>query len=185
MRKTVLLIALALLAATTLSAATVSVDATDVRRGVFHSHVSMPAIAGAMTFVYPKWIPGEHTPTGPLMQMAGLHVRANGQELAWTRDPIEMFSFHIDVPAGASSIDVDFDYVSPSTSFGGGYGETANATQHLAEVIWNQLLVYPANVASDAISYQASVRLPPDGSSTPRCRSRSRTATARRSRRCR
>ncbi|MCU1227351.1 MAG: glycyl aminopeptidase, partial [Acidobacteria bacterium] len=150
----------AFLAATTLSAATVSVDATDVRHGVFHSHVSMPATAGAMTFVYPKWIPGEHTPTGPLMQMAGLHVRANGQELAWTRDPLEMFSFHVDVPAGASTIDVDFDYVSPSTSFGGGYGETPNATQHLAEVVWNQLVVYPANVASDAISYQASLRLP-------------------------
>ncbi|MEA2568883.1 MAG: hypothetical protein QOI24_884 [Acidobacteriota bacterium] len=158
MRKTAVLIAL--LAATTLSAATVSVDATDVRRGVFHSHVSMPASAGAMTFVYPKWIPGEHTPTGPLMQMAGLHVYANGQELAWTRDPIEMFSFRVDVPAGATSIDVDFDYVSPSTVFGAGYGESPNATQHLAELLWNQLVVYPANVASDAISFEASVRLP-------------------------
>lgn len=153
------LIALVLFA-TSASAATVAVDATDVRRGIFHSHVTMPAVAGPMTFVYPKWIPGEHTPTGPLMQVAGLHVRANGSELAWTRDPVEMFSFRVDVPQGATSIEVDFDYVSPSVTFGGGYGESANATQHLLELPWNHVVVYPANVASDRIEYRASLRLP-------------------------
>ncbi|HKO02682.1 MAG TPA: M61 family peptidase, partial [Thermoanaerobaculia bacterium] len=143
-----------------LHAATVAVDATDARRGIFHTHVTMPAVAGPMTFVYPKWIPGEHTPTGPLMQVAGLHVRANGTELAWTRDPVEMFSFRVDVPQGATSIDVDFDYVSPSITFGGGYGESANATQHLLELPWNHVVVYPSGVATDRIEYRASLRLP-------------------------
>src|SRR6476619_6117791 len=77
------------------------VDATDARRGVFHSHMTIPAASGAMTLVYPKWIPGEHMPSGPLMQVAGLHVRASGNEIAWTRDAVEMFSFHVTVPAGA------------------------------------------------------------------------------------
>src|SRR5436190_24289793 len=113
-----------LLLASPVLAQSVFVDATDARRGVFHSHVTLPAKAGAMTFVYPKWIPGEHTPTGPLMQLAGLHVKAGAMELPWTRDLVDVFAFHVDVPASAQSIDIDFDYMSPSSTFGGGYGES-------------------------------------------------------------
>src|SRR5581483_5038147 len=151
---------LVLLFVPALAAQTVFVDATDARRGIFHSHVTLPAKSGPMTFVYPKWIPGEHMPTGPLMQLAGLHVHAGGAEIAWTRDRVDMFAFHVDVPAGAQSIDVDFDYMSPSTTFGGGYGESANATQNLLLILFNQNVVYPANTPSDAITFRASVRLP-------------------------
>ncbi|HEX9407054.1 MAG TPA: hypothetical protein VF975_07035, partial [Thermoanaerobaculia bacterium] len=137
-----------LLLARAVCAQTVFVDATDARRGVFHTHVTLPAKSGAMTFVYPKWVPGEHTPTGPLMQMAGLHVRAGGAEIPWSRDRVDMFAFHIDVPAGAQSIDVDFDYLSPSSTFGAGYGESANATQNLLLILFNHIVVYPAGVPS-------------------------------------
>lgn len=153
-------LALLLLLSLPLSAATVFVDATDARKGLFHSHVTLDAATGAFTFVYPKWIPGEHTPTGPIMQMMGLHVHSGGQELAWSRDRVDMFAFHVDVPQGASSLDIDFDYVSPWSNFGGGYGETANATQHLLELPWNHVVVYPANTASDKVSFTASLRLP-------------------------
>src|SRR6266568_8309434 len=97
---------LLLLIAPAVFSQTVFVDATDARRGVFHSHVMLPAKGGAMTFVYPKWVPGEHTPTGPLMQVAGLHVRAGGAEIPWTRDRVDMFAFHVDVPAGVQSVDI-------------------------------------------------------------------------------
>ncbi|HYM59260.1 MAG TPA: M61 family peptidase [Thermoanaerobaculia bacterium] len=141
--------------------ASVFVDATDARRAVFHAHVTLPAAPGPMTFVYPKWVPGEHTPSGPLMQMVGLHVRAGGSELAWSRDNIDMFAFHIDVPKGADSVDVDFDYLSPSTTFGvSGYGESANATKNLLAVLWNQLIVYEPGTPTDQITVRASVRLP-------------------------
>ena len=113
-----------------------------------------------MTFVYPKWVPGEHTPTGPLMQMAGLHVRAGGAEIPWSRDRVDMFAFHVDVPAGAQSIDVDFDYLSPSSTFGAGYGESANATQNLLLILFNHIVIYPAGVPSDELTLRASVRLP-------------------------
>jgi predicted metalloprotease with PDZ domain len=139
---------------------TVFVDATDARRGVFHAHLAIPARGGPMTLVYPKWIPGEHTATGPLMQMAGLHIHSGDRELVWSRDRIDMFAFHIDVPQGAQSIDVDFDYHSPSTTFGGGYGESANATQNLALILFNHLVVYPAGVPTDSLTFRASVRLP-------------------------
>src|SRR5438067_2630261 len=141
-------------------AQTVFVDATDARRGVFHSHVTLPVKSGPMTFVYPKWIPGEHTPTGPLMQLAGLHVRAGGAEIPWSRDRVEMFEFHVDVPEGVQSIDVDFDYLSPSSTFGAGYGESANATQNPLLILFNHIVVYPPGTPTDQITYRASVRLP-------------------------
>ncbi len=139
---------------------TIAVDARDARRGLFHTTVTMPAHAGAMRFVYPKWIPGEHLPSGPIEEMLGLRVTAGGQTLAWRRDPVDMFAFDIDVPKGATSVDVSFDYVSPPAGYGSGYGESPNATQHLLDLPWNHVVVYPAGLRTDAIEVQASVRLP-------------------------
>jgi predicted metalloprotease with PDZ domain len=153
-------LAFTLLASAALAQHSVSVDATDCRRGVFHTHLTIAAKAGPLMLVYPKWIPGEHMPTGPITQLAGLHLRANGVELAWSRDLVDPFAFHTDVPSGASSVDVDFDYMSPSSTFGGGYGESANATQHLGLILFNHVVLYPAGAGSDDITFKASVRLP-------------------------
>ncbi|HSP34110.1 MAG TPA: M61 family peptidase [Thermoanaerobaculia bacterium] len=150
----------ALFLAATASAQTVFVDATDAHRGVFHSHLTLPAKSGAMTLVYPKWIPGEHMPTGPLVQMAGLHFHANGEEIAWSRDPVDVFAFHVDVPQGATSLDIDFDYLSPMQNFAGGYGESANATQNLLLVLFNHHVLYASGTPTDQLTYRASVRLP-------------------------
>src|SRR6185436_2086252 len=77
------------------------VDATDVSAHLLHVKVTLPASPGPMTLLYPKWIPGEHGPTGPVIDVAGLHVTAGGRELAWRRDPRELFAFGLDVPRGA------------------------------------------------------------------------------------
>ncbi len=160
MKRIVFVFAFFAVAAFAADPATVFVDATDARRGVFHTHLTIPAAPGATTLVYPKWIPGEHMPTGPLMQMAGLHIRAGGAEIPWSRDRVDMFAFHVDVPNGATALEVDFDYLSPSSSFSGGYGESANATQNLLLVLFNHVVVYPAGVPTDQLSYRASMRLP-------------------------
>lgn len=139
---------------------TVAVDARDARRGVFHSAVTMPAAPGPMRFVYPKWIPGEHAPSGPIAQMMGLRVKAAGQQLTWRRDPVDMFAFDVDVPKGATSIEVDFDYISPPVGYASGYGETPNHTQHLLDLPWNHVVVYPAGQRTDAIQVNATVALP-------------------------
>lgn len=153
-------LALTLLASAALAQHSVSVDATDCRRGIFHTHLTIAAKAGPLMLVYPKWIPGEHMPTGPITQLAGLHVKANGSELAWSRDLVDPFAFHLNVPAGATAVDVDFDYMSPSSTFGGGYGESANATQHLGLILFNHVVLYPAGTGTDAMTFTASVRLP-------------------------
>ena len=144
----------------TVAAQTVFVDATDARRGVFHSHLTIPVTSGATTLVYPKWIPGEHMPTGPLMQVAGLHIHAGDRELPWSRDLVDVFAFHVNVPQGAQTIDADFDYLSPMTTFAGGYGESANATQNLLLILFNHHVLYPSGVPTDRLTYTASVRLP-------------------------
>ena len=139
---------------------TVEVDATRATQGVFHSHLVLPVSPGPLVLTYPKWIPGEHSPTGPVQQLVGLRFTAAGEVLEWRRDTVDMFAFHLTVPAGAREIEADFDYLSPPESFGGGYGEGPNATAHLAVVLWNQQVLVPRGAASDAVTYRPSVLLP-------------------------
>src|SRR5947209_10223009 len=87
------------------------VDATTAPSNVLHAHLTIPAPPGAMTLYYPKWIPGEHSPSGPIVGLAGLKITAGGAPVAWHRDPVEMFAFHVDVPAGAAALEVDLDFL--------------------------------------------------------------------------
>ena len=90
------------------------VDATGVASNIYHAHLTMPATPGPMTLYYPKWIPGEHGPTGPINGLTGLLIKANGASVPWLRDAVDMFAFDIVVPVGASSLDVDLDYIAPA-----------------------------------------------------------------------
>jgi predicted metalloprotease with PDZ domain len=138
-----------------------AVDATDAPRGVFHSRLTIPAAPGALTLAYPKWVQGEHAPSGPIMQVAGFTVSAGGKALAWRRDPLDMFLVRVEVPAGAREVEVTLDYLSPPESIGGGgYGETPNATPHLLIVDWHDLLVYPLGMSATEIPVRATLRLP-------------------------
>ncbi len=138
-----------------------AVDARDAPRGVFHSRLTIPAAPGLLTLAYPKWVQGEHAPSGPIMQVAGFTVSAGGKALVWRRDPLDMFLVRVEVPAGAREVEVAFDYLSPPESLGGGgYGETPNATPHLLIVDWHDLLVYPLGTSAMEIPVRATVRLP-------------------------
>jgi predicted metalloprotease with PDZ domain len=134
----------------------VEVDLTDAPRNFFHSRVTIPASAGAMTVVYPKWIPGNHRPSGPIANLTGLHFTANGQEIAWQRDPVEMYSFHFVVPAGAREVEARFDVTTTDSAGAGGNAASSN----LLDLNWNQVVLYPANVASDAVQCLPLVHLP-------------------------
>src|SRR2546425_13368661 len=93
---------------------TLQVDATEAPRKIYHAELHIPASPGPMTLFYPKWIPGDHAPTGPINDLAGLRISAAGQPLVWKRDSVELFAFHIDVPPGANSVDVRLDFLSPA-----------------------------------------------------------------------
>src|SRR5436309_3910023 len=137
------------------------VDATEAPRGIFHSREVIPAAPGPLTLAYPKWIQGEHSPTGPIMQVAGLTVSAGGTPLPWRRDPLDVFLVRVEVPAGAREVEVTLDYLSPPETFGlDGYGETPNATAHVLIVDWHDLLVYPPGPTALDVPVRATLRLP-------------------------
>jgi len=134
-----------------------TVDASDVTRAIFKVHEHVP-VAGAGDFVmlYPKWLPGNHSPTGQINKVAGFHATANGQELKWVRDDLDVYAFHIAVPDGVSAIDVDFQYVSPTDKNQG----RVVATPDLASIEWIANSMYPAGYYVRDIPVQASVIVP-------------------------
>jgi predicted metalloprotease with PDZ domain len=110
-----------------------------------------------MTLVYPKWIPGNHRPSGPIANLTGLKMQASGSALQWSRDPVDMYAFHVTVPAGAQEITVMFDTLT-FTDSAGAHG--AAASSHVLDLNWNQVVLYPEGVASDDVQMSASVHLP-------------------------
>ena len=90
---------------------TLAVDATDLAHHIFRAHETIPVTkSGPMTLLYPQWLPGHHSPGGPIAMFSGLIIHAGKQRIEWTRDPVEMYAFHIVVPEGAKTIDADFQY---------------------------------------------------------------------------
>src|SRR5262245_35310712 len=135
-----------------------NVDASEAPRRVFHARLTIPAAPGPLTLLYPKWIPGEHGPTGPITDLVGLQVQANGKGVPWRRDPLDMYAFRVEVPAGASSLEVSFDYLSPTGTEG--FSSGASANEQLAVLNWNQVLLYPEGAEPGALPFRARLRLP-------------------------
>jgi len=137
----------------------IAVDATTAPRKIFHASLKIPATPGDLTLYYPKWIPGEHAPDGPVIDLAGLTFSAGGKTLKWRRDLKDGFTIHVEVPAGTSEVAAELDFLSPAT-FEGGFSAGSSATDKLAIISWNQVLLYPAGFKSDDINYSASLKLP-------------------------
>jgi len=138
---------------------TIAVDATAAPRKIFHASLKIPASPGDLTLYYPKWIPGEHAPDGPVIDLAGLKFGAGGKILKWRRDLVDGFTIHVEVPAGISEISAELDFLSPAI-FEGGFSAGSSATDKLAVISWNQVLLYPKGWQSDDINYSASLKLP-------------------------
>ena len=134
-----------------------SVDATDLDRKIFQVRETIPvAKAGPMTILYPQWVPGGHSPRNDLDKVAGLVITANGQTLPWTRDPVAVHAFHIDVPAGATEIQVSFQFLTPVK---GDVGRIL-VTDDMLNVQWLQLGFYPAGYYMRGIQIEPTVKLP-------------------------
>jgi predicted metalloprotease with PDZ domain len=137
---------------------TLNVDASQARMKILHASLSMPARPGPMTLVYPKWIPGEHMASGPISNLTGLHLFADGAELPWRRDLVDMNAFQVTVPAGARAVTATYDYVVPTG--GGSFGTTASANAKCAIINWNTVALSRMGVKPDRITVTASLKLP-------------------------
>jgi predicted metalloprotease with PDZ domain len=132
------------------------VDATDTARRVVHVHESISGLPREATLLYPKWIPGSHAPVGNIDKLAGIRVTAGGAPIAWTRDPVDMVAFHLSLPAGVSSVDVEFDFLAPTSSRVG----TQQLSGALMHMDWSDVVLYPAGYYASRIPVVAGMKVP-------------------------
>ena len=135
-----------------------SVDATDIERHIFGVRETIPVRAGEATvLLYPQWLPGNHSPTGRVDKVAGLVIRANGARVEWTRDPVDVFAFRVEAPAGATALDLEFQFASPLLDTNEG---RVVMTPDMLNLQWNAVALYPAGYFARQIMVEPSVRLP-------------------------
>jgi len=134
------------------------VDLTDAPRKFLHAQLTIPVQPGPLTLVYPQWIPGEHGPTGPIDNFAGVTFTANGQAVAWQRDDVNMFAFHLTVPAEVTTLDAHVDFL--ATAAPTGFSAGASTSANLAVLSWNEMVLYPAGEASAQVMVEPSLKLP-------------------------
>jgi predicted metalloprotease with PDZ domain len=104
-----------------------------------------------LTVYYPKWIPGEHGPDGPISSVTGLKFVAGGKTIPWKRDTLDVFTFHVDVPDGVTELNANFDFIEP---------DGFSSTDTLTVLEWNDVVLYPAGVPAQQLSYEAKLILP-------------------------
>jgi len=134
------------------------VDATRAPQKILHTHMEMPVKPGPLVLYYPEWIPGEHMPDGPIVDVAGLKFVGDGKAIPWRRDLLDMFAFHLDIPEGVSTLDIDFDFLLSAPIKG--YSAGASATAYLDLISWNQVVLYPQGYPVRDLTYAPSLRLP-------------------------
>jgi predicted metalloprotease with PDZ domain len=136
------------------------VDLTDAPRRLLHAHMQIPVSSGPLTLEYPQWIPGDHRPTGPIDNLSGIRVRANGQDLSWRRDDVDMYAFHVDVPSGVTTLDVSLDFLATPGDTGSDEDQATSPDMTVLE--WNSVVLYPAHIPVAQIPITASLTVPAD-----------------------
>src|ERR1700761_9070332 len=134
------------------------VDLTDAPRHLIHARVEVPVTAGPLTLEYPQWIPGDHRPSGPIDNLAGIIVRANGKEIPWRRDNVDLYGIHIDVPQGVSRLEVALDFLATKGFTGSDDDQATSVNMTVLE--WNGAILYPANIPVAKIPVTTTVTLP-------------------------
>jgi predicted metalloprotease with PDZ domain len=132
------------------------VDATNLSQQIFRVKMSIPVAPGPLTLLYPQWLPGNHGPSGPLTQLAGLKFTGNGKPIDWVRDPVQVHAFHVTVPAGVTVLEAEYQYLSPLDTAQG----RITMTNDILGVQWPSVTLYPAGYNSRRITVQPNLTLP-------------------------
>jgi predicted metalloprotease with PDZ domain len=159
-KRTFLFLAVLITAASAQTSKTIKLDLdlTDAPRKILHAHLAIPVQPGPVTLEYAQWIPGEHSPTGPIDNFAGIVFTANGKTIPWERDDVNMFAFRINVPEGVRLIEASVDFL--ATAAPSGFSAGASTSPNLAVVAWNEVALYPSGVPSGEIKFTPSIKLP-------------------------
>jgi predicted metalloprotease with PDZ domain len=127
----------------------ITADLSDAPRKLYHAEIDLPVTAGPLTLTTPQWIPGNHRPTGPVDEITGVVFSVNGKPLAWRRDDVDLYQFHLVVPVGVTTVHAHLDCI-----------VTRRLSQKLAVLEWEKLLLYPANTPVRDIPIQPSLIVP-------------------------
>ena len=127
----------------------ITADLSDAPRKLFHAEVDLPVTPGPLALTTPKWIPGYHMPNGPVAEITGVVFTANGQTLAWRRDDVDLYQFHLTIPQGVTTLHAHLDCI-----------VTSRISQKMAAMEWETLLLYPADTPVRDIPIQPSVKVP-------------------------
>ena len=130
------------------------VDVTSIKVRVLNVHETIPIKGRDITLLYPEWLPGTHSPSNPVGELAGLAVTANGKRIPWVRDRVDMYAFHVEAPQDATTLDINFQYLAPQDP------KRGRISSKFANVTWNSVLLYPAGYFSRDIKFEAALRLP-------------------------
>src|SRR5205085_6383912 len=134
------------------------VDATDVVRHLYRVHETIPVAPGALTLLYPRWLPGNHSPTGRIEQLTGLAIRNGARRIEWVRDRVDVYAFHVNISAGVTALDADFQV---ATATDGDQGRMV-MTPEMLNLQWDAVLLYPAGFYARRITFEPSLKLPID-----------------------
>ena len=132
------------------------VDATDLERRIFKAHQTIPVSPGPMMLLYPKWLPGYHSPQAPIELFAGLSITASGKDLPWRRHPTEVHAFLIDIPEGSEEMEASFQFLSPTSK---SHGRVV-VSPDILNLEWNVAVLYPAGHFARRITVAPSLTLP-------------------------
>jgi predicted metalloprotease with PDZ domain len=135
-----------------------AVEISDLERRIVRVHESLSGISPNTILLYPQWLPGNHAPQGPIDRFAGLRITANGAPVSWTRDPVDVYAFRLQTAPGVRSIDIDFDYLSPTSPKVGRF----EVSRDILILEWNEVVLYPAGYFARQIPVQASLTIPAD-----------------------
>ena len=127
----------------------ITADLTDAPRKLYHAEIDLPVSPGAVTLITPEWIPGTHMAAGPAQEITGVVFTADGKALAWHRDDVNLYEFHLTVPEGVTRLHAHLDCIVLS-----------RVSQKLAVLEWEKLLLYPANTPVRDIPIQPSLKVP-------------------------
>jgi predicted metalloprotease with PDZ domain len=133
-----------------------AVDATDVTRHIFRVRETIPVGSGPLTLLYPKWLPGTHRPDGRVDALAGLVIKADGERVRWVRDMIDVYAFHVDVPAAAKTLELEYQFLSA----GDGNEGRIVTTPEMLNLQWTSVALFPAGHFVGQITFEPSIRLP-------------------------
>ncbi|UCC43757.1 MAG: hypothetical protein JSU65_11625 [Candidatus Zixiibacteriota bacterium] len=148
--------AFVLISTTSASAAQmqITVDATELPRKMLHTTINLDLLGDSVSLLYPKWIPAQHGPSGPVENMVGLAITdSKGEAVRWKRDWADFYRFFVFPNGETDAHSVVLSYICNQDFITAGFSS-------LGIIDWNCVVLYPEGPAISDIYVDLRLVLP-------------------------